>query len=176
MEVIEIGDVADSAEGFCDDVAIWKLSSAAAVVMDNVVVVLIVVFKYRRGEVLKGRLFQLLVLRLIGGTEAEFVAATDEIAVVLSISVIILDDWCVASVCVDDISPRLLSTVPTDCVPELPGDDADKVTPEAPLPENMPDFNAEVLSTADVTKYVCVSIVVTVKVSENGPEGEGGRV
>lgn len=139
--------------------------------MDNIVVVLKVVFMYRRGAELKGRLFQLLVL-MIGRIEAEIAGVDDSISVVNSVSTMMLDECRVASNCVDDVSPKLLSTVPSDCVPELPGDDADKVTPEAPVPENMP----EVLSTLDSTKYVCQDAVVTVEVSENDPEDEGGRM
>lgn len=121
-----------------------------------------VVLKYRRGETLSGKWLGLVVLNGKGGIVIRSGAVDVSIPLVLCTSPILLVDLFVASISV--VGSCVVLSIPTPCVPELPGDNADKVTPEVPL------------STADViVKDISNCVVVSVEVLENGPEGVKGR-
>lgn len=110
---------------------------------------------------MKGELLGILVVTEGKGdcSEAENGEVDVAATMVVSISPILLGDRLAASISVvDGRVPILLSNPPSD-VPELPSDEANKVTPEVPL------------CTKDViTDGSCVFVEVSVEVLENGPE------
>lgn len=141
--------------GTDDEVGVRLLSIGRSETTDDGAVVLVELFMYLRGVILIGRWLKLVVVR---GSGADNCGADVAIVYMLSNSSILLGEDVVASISVVDV-PILLSA-PTDFIPDLPSNEADKVTPEVPL------STANIVADED-----SMMVVVSVEVLENGPEG-----